>query len=333
MKDKIRSQSLTHLDAFSYWKHREGQWQTSARVVDKVVVVEIKSFVWPQLTSQPQESYGGKVSTTSYIQLSSSRGYLWASSSYTHLNIVEPTPLRTFKRTDAAPHRWSFSQSHPFRPSIHHLYLPPHQPRRCAPENASRRPSSPRHHCPIGLVQTRSSPVLAIPPQFFQSGVDDTEPVQRVRVQRHRASLLMRCQLRKSSYTLSTNVVEGPPWEDGDLRGSLRGARQDLECCGSQLKGKRGKRVGYRIYSATATRLSLSSSLSAGEGFFFQPGLHYRLVDGGNLDQSIDHFRHDSSSTRGRPCCLKSAPNNRHHINQKDGEKGKNIFGGGEAVE
>ncbi|KIJ91070.1 hypothetical protein K443DRAFT_115622 [Laccaria amethystina LaAM-08-1] len=31
----------------------------------------------------------------------------------------------------------------------------------------------------------RSSPVLAIP-QKIQRGVDDTEPVQRVRVQRHR---------------------------------------------------------------------------------------------------------------------------------------------------
>ncbi|KIJ93016.1 hypothetical protein K443DRAFT_684846, partial [Laccaria amethystina LaAM-08-1] len=45
----------------------------------------------------------------------------------------------------------------------------------------------------------RPSPVLAIP-QSFQRGVNDTGPVQRVRVQRHRGSLLMGCQLRNTLF-------------------------------------------------------------------------------------------------------------------------------------
>ncbi|KIK05814.1 hypothetical protein K443DRAFT_327233 [Laccaria amethystina LaAM-08-1] len=86
-------------------------------------------------------------------------------------------------------------------------------------------PTAPPPHwtCPNSFD---SSPVLAIPPQKLQSGVDDTEPVQRVRVQRHRRSLLMRCQLRNSSYTLSTNV-DGET--SGRRRGSLRSVRQNHE--------------------------------------------------------------------------------------------------------
>ncbi|KIJ90943.1 hypothetical protein K443DRAFT_686383, partial [Laccaria amethystina LaAM-08-1] len=59
-------------------------------------------------------------------------------------------------------------------------------------------PTAPLPHwtCPNSA---RSSPALAIP-QRFQRSFDDTGPVQWVRVQRHRGSLLMRCQLRNTLF-------------------------------------------------------------------------------------------------------------------------------------
>jgi hypothetical protein len=198
--DKILSQSLTHLDSrktFSYLKHRESS--EDGDVVDEAVVVEIKSFVWRQLRSQPQESYEGKASTTSYVQPSSSREYLSASSSYIHLNNgTNTSQTRTLERAEGAatpPLTWSFCRSF-VHPSTTYTY--------CVLEHASRwsmvfQPTASLTHwtCPNSA---RSSPVLAIPCQKFQRGVDDTEPVQTVRVQSHRGSLLMQCQLRSSSF-------------------------------------------------------------------------------------------------------------------------------------
>ena len=44
---------------------------------------------------------------------------------------------------------------------------------------------------PLNLSKLPSSHVIAIPPQIFQNGVDDTEAVQSARVRRHTASFLM----------------------------------------------------------------------------------------------------------------------------------------------
>ena len=105
------------------------------------------------------------------------------------------------------------------------------------------------------------------------------------------------------------------PLEDGNSRGSLRGVRRDVESCGGRLTAKNRKRVGYQICSAAATRLAFSLSLSSGEVFFVKSGTHYRVVDGGELDLSTVHFRHDSSATNEeavRMCRLKGTPNDRH---------------------
>ena len=145
-----------------------------------------------------------------------SRFLLWsrASSSYIHFNTSQ---TRMFERTDASRcriHRQPLSRS--FRPSIHHLStnsgvaysrMPddglaaygstaPSRPAQQTvqtlrssiawlalqiPFQPELQPHSTKCTCPVTLdLSNFRSFVLAIPSQKFESGVDDTEPVQTV---------------------------------------------------------------------------------------------------------------------------------------------------------
>ena len=165
-----------------------------------------------------------------------SRVLLWsrASSSYIYFNTSQ---TRMFERTDASRcriHRRPFSRS--FRPSIHHLstnsgvaysWMPddglpaysttaPSRPAQQTPHilrsssaylvfqiyfQPELQPHS-AESCHIWLVQLSRVRPLHFS-QKIQRGIDDTEPVQTVWVRRHRGSLLMRCQLRNSSYSFN----------------------------------------------------------------------------------------------------------------------------------
>jgi len=109
----------------------------------------------------------------------------------------------------------------------------------------------------------------------------------------------MRCWLTNSSYTVSTNVGGETSLGRWRVEGIVKRRQTRPRILCKAIEREKGKQVGYQIYSAAATRLSLSLPLSVRQ-VFFKPDLHYRLVNGGNFDPSIVHFRHDSSSARHR---------------------------------
>ena len=110
--------------------------------------------------------------------------------------------------------------------------------------------------------------------------------------------------------------MERPPLNDGNSRGSLRGDSQDLESCGSRLTGKNGKRMGYQICSAPATRLSLSVPLIR-RRFFFLSNLVRTIgswtAGSSTHPSSTSVMSHPSPNEEAVGMCrLKGTPNDRH---------------------
>ena len=185
------------------------------------------------------------------------------------------------------------------------IYPPPLHPlRHCILEHPSRRSFSLWHHCPITPSSTNSadtSPLNRIPrvsnlfpagvatsldgmhlpchiglvqlplvrPRYsssnFERGIDDTEPEQTVWLRRHRWSLLVRCQLRNSSYTISTNVGGETYFGGRQLEGIVKRRQARPRILWKPNDREKGDASGVSDISAATTRLPPSR-----RRFFFQ---------------------------------------------------------------
>ena len=145
----------------------------------------------------------------------------------------------------------------------------------------------------------------------------------------------MRFQLRNPSYALSTNVGGETSFGRRQLEGIVKRRQARARILLKLTDREKGGSEGGTRYVRPLQLDSRSLSLSSGEVFFVKSGPHYRVVDGGELDPSIVHLRHDSSATKRRSRAYGSLE--RHSLGstsvRRTVQKTKKIVGRGGAVE
>ena len=120
---------------------------------------------------------------------------------------------------------------------------------------------------------------------------------------------MLRCRLRNLSYTLSTKVGGETSIGRWQLEGIVKGRRARPRILWKPIDREKREASGVP---------DMFGRFQPEKSFFFKSGPHYQVVDSRELDPSIVHFHHDSSSTRYeneetvRMCRMKGTPNDRH---------------------